>query len=337
MDKFKLVVFGSDWDVYQVAFRDLIDNPHIYYIPTFRPKGLRGFLQRIQFNPRLNSIFPMPFKDFWNSYYINEVDKTHPLCFLILENWLRLETGIRLLPYIKHRYPTSVIVCFAQDLLETIVDQYSNAPIDVEYIKNYTDLFISYDPADASKYNIAFHPTVYSPVNLNCGVRKIRYDLFFLGRDKGRLDKLVAICEEARRRNLICKFILLDVPNERRIESEGITYIDKELSYNESLQCCLESRCIVEILQDKAFSPTFRVWEAIAMNRRLLTNNVSLKDTNVYDERYISFFHDVTDINWSFVKSENAFSATGNPYQETIKPERLVEYIEQELNIQIDK
>lgn len=337
MDKFKLVVFGSDWDVYQVAFRNLIDNPHIYYIPTFRPKGLRGFLQRIQFNPRLNSILSMPFKDFWNSYYIKEIDKTRPLCFLILENWLRFETDIKLFPYLRNHFPDSKIVCFTQDLIETIIDFYSNVPIDVDYIKFYSDLFVSYDPADAKRYDIAFHPTVYSQINLDCRGGKIRYDLFFLGRDKGRLDKLVAICEEARRRHLICKFILFDVPNERRIESEGITYVDNQLSYWDNLQYCLESRCIVEILQNRAFSPTFRTWEAIAMNRRLLTNNVSLKDSNVYDERYISFFHDVTDINWSFVKSENPFSATGNPYQETIKPERLVEYIEQKLNIQIDK
>lgn len=337
MDKYKLVVFGSDWDVYQVAFRDLIDNPHIYYIPTFRPKGLRGFLQRIQYNPKLNNIVSLPFKSLWNSYYLNKVDGEQPTCFLLLENWLRLETGIRLLPYLRHNYPTSMIVCFAQDLLETIVDQYSNAPIDVEYIKNYTDMFISYDPADARKYNIAFHPTVYSPVNLNFRGENICNDLFFLGRDKGRQDLLVTICKEARRRNLVCKFVLMGVSKERRIECEGITYVDKPLPYNESLQCCLESRCIVEILQDKAFSPTFRVWESIAMNRLLLTNNVSLKGSRFYDERYISVFHDLSDLDWKFVERVNPFSLTGNPYQELIKPERLLEYIEQKLNIEIER
>ena len=337
MDRFKLVVFGSDWDVYQVAFRNLIDNARIHYIPTFRPKGLLGVLQRIQFNPKLNNIVSMPFKELWNSYYINKVDKGQSLCFLILENWLRLEYGTKLLPYLRSHYPDAKIVCFTQDLIETIIDQYRNTPIDVDYVKSYVDLFVSYDRADAKKYGIEYHPTVYSQVKLTRGADRERCDLFFLGRDKGRLPMLVSICDEARRRNLTCKFILLEVPRARQIMCEGITYVDKPISYQDNLKYCLESKCVVELLQHQADSPTFRTWETIALNRRLLTNNSSLKKTNVYDERYISVFHDVNDIDWNFVTSGNPFSATGNPYQETIMPERLVEYIEQKLNIEIER
>ena len=42
MDKYKLVIFGDTWDVYQTAYQELIENPKVVYIPTFRPKGFKG-------------------------------------------------------------------------------------------------------------------------------------------------------------------------------------------------------------------------------------------------------------------------------------------------------
>lgn len=337
MNKFKLVIFGSDWDVYQMAFRDLIDNPCVQYIPTFRPKGLLGALQRIHFNPRLNHLVEMPLRSLWNPYYLNGTGKG-PVCFLILENWLRLETGIRLLPYLKSHYPDSRIVCFVQDLVDTIIDHYSSRPIDVDYVKNYADLFISYDASDAKKHGLEYHETVYSPiVAQDAGIGKDKYDLFFLGRDKGRLDLLAKICREAGKRGLNCKFLLLDVPQNRRIACKGIDYVDFPIPYRKNLEYCQRSRCIVELLQHDASSPTFRTWETIAMNKKLLTNNVSVKGSRVYDERYISVFHDETDLDWNFVARQNSFGDSVNPYLDSIRPETLLEYMENKLNIKIDR
>ena len=100
MNNYQLIVFGDDWDVYLTAYKDLIDDPKISYIPSFRPSGLIGQLQRIQFNPGLNNIITIPFKEKWNPFYLRHIKKEQP-CFLILDKWLRMECGIRLLPYLK--------------------------------------------------------------------------------------------------------------------------------------------------------------------------------------------------------------------------------------------
>ena len=47
MNKYKLIIFGDYWDVYLTSYKELIDDPYITYISTFRPKGLLGQLQRI--------------------------------------------------------------------------------------------------------------------------------------------------------------------------------------------------------------------------------------------------------------------------------------------------
>lgn len=335
MDKYKLVIFGSDWDVYQVAYKDLIENPHVIYIPTFRPKGLLGQLQRIQFNPKLNDYITMPGKRLWNPYHLKGI-KDEKMCFLIQEQWLRIESGIRLLPYLRKNYPDSRIVCFTQDLIETIKDHYTHRQIDVKYIKHYVDLWISFDTADAQKYDIVYHPTVYSPLDNVWNNEKTCYDLYFLGRDKGRMNLLIDICNTAKANGVRCYFLLLGIPFNERITCEGIYYIEKPISYKENLQNCANSRCIVEVLQHDATSPTFRLWECICLNKKLLSNNKLLTELDVYDDHYISIFHNSNDIDWNFVKEDTAYPSNQNPYIAKIRPTVLVRFIEEQQKIKIE-
>ncbi len=335
MDKYKLIVFGDDWDVYQVAYRDWIENPKIVYISTFRPQGVLGVLQRVHFNPKLNHVINLPGKKCWNGSYLRGVagDK---MCFLITEHWMRMEGGIELLPYLRQNYPEARIVCFAQDLMATIRDHYLCKPVDVGYLKKYSDLVISYDKEDAQRYDIMYHPTVFSSIRMEKRMSGNRYDLFFLGRDKGRLKHLVNICKAAKERELRCHFIMLEVPLEERVVCDGIVYSDVPITYMDNLRYCAESRCVVEMLQNNASSPTYRTWESIALNKKLMTNNVSIKDSEIYDERYISVFHDENDFDWDFVKKIESFLGE-NPYQEQIRPEALVKFVEGKLNIEIDR
>jgi len=332
MDKSKLIIFGDNWDVYMTAYKDLIDDPRITYIPSFRTKGLLGQLQRLHFNPKLNRIVNLPCKHLWTPYYLRH-EKEEKYCFLIMEHWLRYESGLRLLPYLRKTYPEAKIVCFIQDLIETVKDQYTGKQIDVNYIKHYTDLLISYDETDAIKHGACHHPTVFSPQAKDC--QNIKYDLYFLGRDKGRLKTLLAIAKEAKERNITCRFVMLEVPLKDRIEFEGMVYSDKDVSYQENLSMVAESRCIIELLQQKASSPTFRTWEAIAKNRKLMTNNQSIKASVFYDKNFISVFHNEQDLDWAFIKNSSTYTDS-NPYQEQIIPIRLVEFIEEKLNIKID-
>ena len=335
MNKYRLIIFGDTWDVYQAAHKEWIDNPAIVYISSFRPKGLLGHLQRLQFSPVLNSMFPIPGKSLWNEYYLKDVTDTN-ICFLITEHWLRIECGIKLLPFLRSHYPQSRIVCFTQDIISTIRDLYSHKTIDVDYIKKYTDLFISYDKYDAQKYNIDYHPTVFSALDIDVSNAGCKYDLFFLGRDKGRLPLLVDICRKAAKRGLRCKMILIEVPKSERIVCEGIDYPDSYITYQDNLKYCASSKCVVEVLQHDATSPTFCTWEAIMLNKKLITNSDSVKESEVYDSQYISVFHDITDFDWTFVERDNTFRQ-GNPYQKLIQPDSLVKFIEDKLHIAIKR
>ena len=335
MDKFRLVVFGDHWDVFQFSHRDWIEDPAVFYLSTFRPAGLLGPINRIHLNPRINRILPLPCKSCWTRYYLRDITDEHQ-CFLVTENWLRMESALHLLPYLRRRYPQSRIVCFTQDMVDTIRDHYTQRPIDLENMRRYADLLISYDLTDAQQHQMLYHPTVFSPINISAKDEQPLYDLYFLGRDKGRLVHLVNICRKAKQRGLRCRFLMLEVPKEDQIPCDGITYLKEPVSYAENLRICAQSRCIVEMLQHNAASATFRTWETIMLNRKLLTNNAAITDSEVYDPSYISVFSEEGDIDWQFVTTDISFPEGNNPFQQTIRPQSLVHFIEKQLNIQIE-
>lgn len=331
---YRLIVFGSDWDVYLHAFRDFIDNERIDYIATFRPSGIAGLIQRIHFNPALNHILPLPGKSCWNPTYLQHsgIQQDEKVCFLVLETWLRMEQGIHLLPYLKQQYPQAKIVIFTQDLIHTIIDHYTRTPIDVAYIKQYADLWISYDRKDAARHAVAYYPTVFSPIRLPLDDTTPECDIFFLGADKGRLPMLIQICQQAIEHGLKPKFILTGVPADRRVEQEGIEYLQHEISYSRNLQYVRQARCVLEILQPQASSPTFRTWEAISLGRKLLTNHLAIRDSEFYHADRILTFESVEDIPWDSIRNDIPHSTRGS---EDIRPERLLHYIDQQLTIHI--
>jgi hypothetical protein len=71
------------------------------------------------------------------------------------------------------------------------------------------------------------------------------------------------------------------------------------------------------------------------LNKRLLTNNRAIIESDIYDERYITVFHDTDDIDWQAVAAGSGFADDVNPYQEMIKPVSLIRCIEDHLHIQI--
>lgn len=328
---------GFNWDVYKYAFHDFIINPKITYIEDFPTTGITESVRRLCYNPRLNKRLSIPFKHCWTPLFLRSVKGQHN-CFLIMENWIRLEPATHLLQYLRSHYPDSKIVFFAQDLVDRVCDLYTDKPIDVDYVKKYTDLFITYDHIDAEKYNLTYHPTVYSSVQVAIDDTIPYTDVFFLGRDKGRLGLLADMCKQFTKNGLKCCFFILDVPLEQQIECPGIYYIDHPISYKKNLQYISRTKCIVELLQPNARSATFRMWEAIVFNKKLLTNNPEAASSPFFHPAYVSVFDKKEDIDFTFVRQgERSPFGLGNPFKSAIRPDTILSFIEQQLNIQIDR
>lgn len=330
-----LIIFGSAWDLYQCSYYNLIKNPNVKYIPGLFPKNkIARFLYRLHFSHKLNKIINLPYKELWNKYYFKDITRNRTYIFLFFSDWIRMEPYLKNISYIREKYKGSKVVWFLQDLSNVSKDYFTQKVINLSEYKDKFDLIISFDKEEAEKYKIGYFHTVYSPIMIE-GKDFPKTDVVFIGKDKGRLNLLVQIYDKLTNEGLICYFIMFGVDEDKRIFRKNIHYIDKMMPYKEALRFVKGTNCILELMQDNAIGYTFRTWESIAYNKKLLTNNSSLIDSNFYDTKYVSIFSSKDNIDENFLKSIKVSAFNENPFYDCIKPESLIHYIEQKLKIKI--
>ena len=76
---------------------------------------------------------------------------------------------------------------------------------------------------------------------------------------------------------------------------------------------------------------TQRMCEAIAYDKKILTNNVEVKNAPFFNEKYISLYSDITDIDVSFLK-DNLNDIVDYGFKEQLSPKNLLSFIEKNLN-----
>jgi len=146
----------------------------------------------------------------------------------------------------------------------------------------------SFDPEDCRRYGFQYCPQFHR-ADLQIEASSCDSDLYFCGRSKGRemwLDRLRSLAEQS---GLECRFVIKD----KR---------ERKLPYEEMLRDAARSRCIVDLIQDGQSGMTLRPFEALILDRRLVTNNpfvaaepwydpdrILLADTSLTAERLASF------------------------------------------------
>lgn len=186
-------------------------------------------------------------------------------------------------------------------------------PATPEFVRRATSLFdkiYTFErdkaPTLGAEYLPQFIPVGYEEAksyrSLKFAARRPR--CFFLGRDKGRsksLAKLAHILENAG-----CE-IDFSIVRDRTSKEHLPYHIEQELDYSYSFLKALMSDVIVDIVQKGQTGWTLRILEAIYLNKKIISNNPELLNSEFYSEDRI-FIIGVRD--WSEISS---FLAQGTP------------------------
>ena len=132
----------------------------------------------------------------------------------------------------------------------------------------------SFDREDCRKYGMIFHNSFYNfsaPIN-QLG---IKYDFYFLGAAKDRTERINEV-----------KRFLKEFNNLFIMPSEPSGFI----SYQQNIENIQSSKCIVEVLQNQQHDITLRPLEAIVFKRKLLTNNLAIRDYPFYNPTNVFLF-----------------------------------------------
>jgi len=102
------------------------------------------------------------------------------------------------------------------------------------------------------------------------------------------------------------------------------------MPYEENLEYIKRSKCLLEIMQEGGNGYILRTCEAVAYNKKIITNNKILKDSEFYDENMISIFDNIEDIDIEFITNQNGCYKDKNYFSPIKLLEKVVNILEKQ-------
>lgn len=221
-----------------------------------------------------------------------------PICFIYYMTFIgEIKQGM--VRYIKKQCPQSKHMFYFTDPKNLNVNI-------INYLKEELDCVGVFDPGLAKKYHINYFPSIY-PDSTETSKASFKYDICFIGNDKGRreeLERIAVLCEKES----ISTAFYLNVDNEvgEAEKVENIHYFQGMIKYEEVLNIIKESRCVLELKVEPYNSCSLRIQEAVTLNKKIVTNNKNIymipvcnkNRDNIYD------FDAPEDLDWNFIRDE---------------------------------
>lgn len=268
--KLSYVFIGNEADDIKIMYDGFnkIENGEFAYINNSEPT----FLERCLFSHK--NIFSNLNKKIFNSVNNNKklkyIEKNFKLkrsyetkiCFIVYARVYEF-FGCAITNFLRKNYAGCICVCYFGDLVDSFNLNLKNLRADFDYI-------FSFDEEECKKYNFLFLQEPFSYIeHKNNDVNK--FDVTFVGAAKNRLAEILNIYELFKSHNLKLDFNIVNVEKKKQQYTDEIIY-NKRLSFVDVLNHVLESKCILEVMQKNAYSPSSRFAEAVLYKKYLITN-----------------------------------------------------------------
>jgi len=263
-------------------------------IPKYNLKGVKRFICRVHNNEKINKILNIPFKKIWAGSFINEyvrsqLNVTDKICFIFGGDWFKFKKNM-IFKYLKKIYPNCVLVCMLGDIVNLYL---SYKEFSIENLNSTFDIVCTYNRLDSEKYGFYLMPErLYNYEWVKNDEAIPKSDVFFVGQNKGRLDRILKVYETCTDNGLKCDFYITGVGKSDMKYSDKIVY-NKRISYEEVLKRCKKTKCIVNLIQNGAEGITLRDYEAIGLNKCIITDNSAMLKSDFYTSEKVIWFDNV--------------------------------------------
>lgn len=313
----KILVVDDEHELYKRMFSDLFKETayDIEEIPRMKiPVWLKP-AYKMHFNDRINRHLWLPFKNIWNIFYTlhkYSFDDRETYYVLFMNGSLKYHFSRQYLKRLKSQHSNVKLVMI-------LYDSFSNptAKRSIRMIPEF-DYVFSFDQGDCEKHGFERIYSTFSRPNFVREDECKKSKAFFIGYGIGRLQILQKTFEKISSEVDGCKFYIAGVKENQQKPIIGVQY-NVTMPYAEELQMAYNTDCIVEIVKKGQTGVSLRTCEAIAFNKKLLTNNVNLKNMPFYDERYMKVFSNPDDIDLDFVKNEIRVEYEDSDYFSPVK------------------
>ena len=306
---------------YTICTRDLdtVEGVEAVHYPLWhKPRWLRE-LYTIHNSRKIDLKINLPFKKLWWPHiFKGEFSSSKPLCFVF-----EARMPIAYIEYIKKHYPGSKAVLIYRDLRKITQSRFPNHPDNPVF-----DLQMTIDAREAKQYGWGHFDEFESKPEVKISSNYPESDVFFAGKAKDRLPRLLQAYDIFSKAGLKVKYYLTGVPESDRKPLPGVEYADRFMPYTEMLYHTVNSRCVLEINQAEAVGYTSRFLEAVMFNKRLITDNQEVKTSKFYSPENILCIRNINDILADFVINDKPVDYN---YNNEFSPIHLIEKIDEEL------
>ena len=291
------VIMGNATEYCEVMCSEITGRENVLFINKANDfksdivESLDLLLQKLSTKTNL-SLFPS-FR--FKSYFCGvPVPEGKDICFVIFDSNAHARDKT-FLEYIRIKYKAKLVLY--------VMNPTSAIELNPELCSNYYDAVFTVYANDADYYgwHVCNHLYASIPEAEPSGHNGFDNDVFFIGRAKNRLQKILRTYEFLVSHDIKCDFHIVEVDEKEKCHADNIHY-NKWLPYKEVLRRMRRSRCVLEILQKPGEGPTLRTAEAIVYNKKIITNDTEAVSNPFYDERFVQIFDAPENINLSFIK-----------------------------------
>lgn len=237
--------------------------------------------------PVINILYKIFLNNFYNNWF-KRIDLYEKI--IVFDSTLMTDNDVLL--NIDHYSKTSEkILCFWNKINDGTYHYF------FPLIKNSNFKLFSFDKVDCEVYSLNYCSSVYYG-NIILPTKTDSFSLFFCGVDKGRLELIKKIGECFYELGLKSKIVLFD----SNISIRGIETRKTYMCYDEYLQNVSNSEALLDIVAEGQIGFTMRVMESIYFNKKLITSNRQILESNFYNKNNIFFIEDFNSINTENLK-----------------------------------
>lgn len=260
-------------------------------------------------------LFPFIFKNIFKN--------SKPFCFV----FATASYPIEYIEYLRKRYSGCKIVMIHRDLVKIthLYPKYTEENMNRLFDKRY-----SYDQREANQYGLSLFTGILSKIDIKTSSYYPISDVFFAGKAKERLHKIIEAYDIFEKAGLKCDFYITHVPEKDKVLRKGITYSDHLMPYNEILYKSINSKCMLEISQEGAIGYTSRFFEAVIYNKLFITDNPTIKSTVYYKTGCMLYYSSISEIDPNFVAAPRTVNYN---YKGEFSPINLILQIDKDLSI----
>lgn len=167
-------------------------------------------------------------------------------------------------------------------------DSFSRIPEGKETIQ-FFDKFFSFEPKDVKDHHLLFLPNFYSQDLAVTKNVSPHFDLSYVASYDDRLDTLEKILASLSELDLKTNINIIATKSigAKNKNEKNITWFTDVLPRKETVRIMSDSRVLLDIAQPKQEGLSFRIFEAMKLEKKIITTNRSVTTYDFYDPKNI--------------------------------------------------